>query len=176
MKPVKYAGDKKKRKFIGRKFEAVHRSRELAIQFLYSLDACPEKNFDDSLELFMNTEEIAKDDTPEVKARCRKIAADVWTHKNDIDSLLLRIVTGWRPERMVSVDRAILRLMVLEGFIAKTLPVKSAISEASALAGDFGTKDSSRFVNGVMHKVSEYFASNFDSGLNSELNSEEAEA
>lgn len=175
MKPVKYAG---KKKFIGRKFESLHRSRELAVQFLYSLDICPEQNFDESLELFMNTEEVAKDDTPEVKERCRKIAADVWNHKNDIDGLLLRIVTGWRPERMVSVDRTILRLMMLEGFIAKTLPVKSAISEAAALARDFGTKDSSRFVNGVMHKVSEYFASdsNPDSNPDSEPDSGEAKS
>ncbi len=149
----------KQKKYIGRKFEAIHRSRELAVQFLYSLDVCPEQNFDESLELFMNVEEVAKDDKPEVKERCRDIAAEVWNHKNDIDGLLLRIVTGWRPERMVSVDRTILRLMVLEGFIMKTLPVKSAISEATTLACNFGTKDSSRFVNGVMHKVAEYFTS-----------------
>ncbi len=147
----------KPKKYIGRKFGAIHRSRELAIQFLYSLDVYPDQDFDESLELFMNIDEIAKDDKPEVKERCRKLAADVWNHRNDIDGLLLRIVTGWRPERMVSVDRTILRLMVLEGFIMKTLPVKSAISEATTLASDFGTKDSSRFVNGVMHKLSEYF-------------------
>ena len=147
----------KEKKYIGRKFEAIHRSRELAVQFLYSLDICPEQNFDESLELFMNIDEVAKDDKPEVKERCRKLAADVWTHRNDIDALLLRIVTGWRPERMVSVDRTILRLMVLEGFIMKTLPVKSAITEASNLAHDFGTKDSPRFVNGVMHKIATYF-------------------
>lgn len=145
------------KKYIGRKFGAIHRSRELAVQFLYSLDVYPEQNFDESLELFMNLDDITKDDTPEVKERCRKLVLDVWTRKNEIDGVLLRLVTGWRPERMVSVDRTILRLMVLEGFIAKTLPVHSAISEAASLARDFGTKDSSRFVNGVMHKIAEHF-------------------
>ena len=58
---------------------------------------------------------------------------------------------------MMSVDRTILRLMVLEGFLLKALPVKSAISEAVNLAGDFGSKDSPRFVNGVMHKAAKYF-------------------
>ncbi|MBQ6112545.1 MAG: transcription antitermination factor NusB [Synergistaceae bacterium] len=149
---------KKQKKYIGKKFEAIHRSRELAVQFLYSLDVYPGQNFDESLELIMNIDDVAKDDTPEVKERCRKLAGDVWTRKNEIDGVLLRIVTGWRPERMMSVDRTILRLMVLEGFIAKTLPVRSAISEAASLARDFGTKDSSRFVNGVMHKIAEHFA------------------
>lgn len=153
---------KKQKKYIGKKFEAIHRSRELAVQFLYSLDVYPGQNFDESLELFMNIDDITKDDTPEVKERCRKLSHDVWNRKNEIDGVLLRIVTGWRPERMMSVDRTILRLMVLEGFIAKTLPVRSAISEAATLAHDFGTKDSPRFINGVMHKIAEHFSVNDD--------------
>lgn len=157
-----------KKKFIGKKFEAIHRSRELAVQFLYSLDVYPGQNFDESLELFMNIDDITKDDMPEVKERCRKLSHDVWNRKNEIDGVLLRIVTGWRPERMMSVDRTILRLMVLEGFIAKTLPVRSAISEAATLAHDFGTKDSPRFINGVMHKIAEHFAVNDDDNNNPE--------
>lgn len=146
-----------KKKFIGRKFGAIHRSRELAVQFLCSLDVYPEQDFDASLELFLNLDDVAKDDTPEVKDRCRGLVSEVWNRKTEIDGVLLRVVTGWRPERMVSVDRTILRLMVLEGFMLKTLPVKSAISEASSLADSFGTKDSSRFVHGVMNRAAKYF-------------------
>ena len=58
---------------------------------------------------------------------------------------------------MMSVDRSVLRLMVLEGFLEKTLPIKSAITEAIRLANDFGTKDSARFVNGVMCKIEKFF-------------------
>lgn len=145
------------KRFIGRKFGALHRSRELAVQFLYSLDVYPDQDFRESLELFLNIDDITQDDTPEVKARCRKIALQVLERQSEIDSVLLRVVTGWRPERMVSVDRVILRLMVLEGFMLKALPVKSAISEAITLANSFGTKDSSRFVNGVMHKAAKFF-------------------
>lgn len=145
------------KRFIGRKFGAIHRSRELAVQFLYSLDVYPEQDFAQSLELFLNLDDVSQNDTPEVKERCRNLAAEVWSRKSEIDGVLLRVVTGWRPERMVSVDRTILRLMVLEGFILKTLPVKSAISEAASLANSFGTKDSSRFVNGVMYNAAKFF-------------------
>lgn len=145
-----------KRKYIGKKFEAYHRSRELAVQFLCSLDIYPEQEFSESLELFLKLD-VFYDDKPEVKERCRELVKEVWTRKSEIDGLLLRIVTNWRPERMVSVDRTVLRLMVLEGFMLRDLPVKSAISEAASLANDFGTKDSSKFVNGVMYKVSKYF-------------------
>ena len=147
----------KKNKIIGRRFEAIHRSRELAVQFLYSLDVCPEQEINSSLELFLNLDDVAKNDTPEVKKRCRDLSLRVLERKNEIDGVLLRVVTGWRPERMMSVDRTILRLLTLEGFLEKTLPAKSAISEAVKLANDFGTKDSARFINGVMGKIEKFF-------------------
>ncbi|MBQ9434425.1 MAG: transcription antitermination factor NusB [Synergistaceae bacterium] len=145
------------KKFIGRKFGAIHRSRELAVQFLYSVDVCPEQNTSEALELFMTLDDVAQEDKPEVKERCRELVRQVLARKAEIDGVLLRVVTGWRPERMVSVDRTILRLMVLEGFMLKTLPVKAAVSEATSLAGDFGTTDSPRFVNGVMRRAAKYF-------------------
>ena len=153
----KASEDKDSKKFIGRKFEAIHRSRELAVQFLYSLDVGPEQDFDSSLELFLSLDEIDQNDSQEIKERCEKLAREVYNRQHEIDSLLLRIVTGWRPDRMVTVDRTILRLMLLEGFMLKTLPVKSAVTEAVRLANDFGTKDSSRFVNGVMYKAEKFF-------------------
>ena len=75
-----------KRKFIGRKFGAIHRSRELALQFLCSMDICPEQDFSQSLELFMSMD-VTQDDPPEVKARCRTLAAEVWSRRTEIDGV-----------------------------------------------------------------------------------------
>ncbi len=151
------AGNKKK--FIGKKFEALHRSREMALQFLWSMDIRPEQDFSQSLELFMSLD-VNQDAPHDVKERCRNLSAEVWNRKSEIDGVLLRLVTGWRPERMVSVDRTILRLMILEGFMLKSLPVGSAITEAGTLADDYGTKDSPRFVRGIMYKAAKYFEEN----------------
>ncbi len=148
---------KNKENFIGRKFEAIHKSRELAVQFLSSLDIYPEQDFKQSLELFLNIDELSQSLTPEIKDRCQNLASQVWERKNEIDGVLLRVVTGWRPDRMVSVDRTILRLMVLEGFMLKSLPVGAAVTEATRLANDFGTKESARFVGGVMYKAAKFF-------------------
>ena len=146
-----------KKKPIGHKFEAIHRSRELAVQFLCSLDIYPAQEFNSSLELFFNLDEVAKNDAPEIKQRSRNLILQVWERKNEIDGILLRVVTGWTPDRMASVDRTILRLMLLEGFLEKTLPIKSAITEAVRLADDFGERNSARFINGVMYKIKEFF-------------------
>ena len=140
------------KKYIGRKFGAIHRARELAVQFLYSVDVCPEQNTSEAMELFMSLDDVAQDDKPEVKARCRELVRQVLARKAEIDGVLLRVVTGWRP-----------RLMVLEGFLLKSLPVRAAVSEATSLAGDFGTKDSPRFVNGVMRRAAKYFEGEGDS-------------
>ena len=148
---------KNKKDFIGRKFEAIHKSRELAVQFLYSLDIYPQQDFNQSLELFLSNDDFVQSVTPDIKARCQSLASQVMERKNEIDVALLQIITGWRPDRMVSVDRTILRLMVFEGFILKSLPVGAAVKEATRLAGDFGTKESARFVGGVMYKAAKFF-------------------
>ena len=148
---------KKKENLIGKKFEAIHKSRELTVQFLFSLDIYPEQDFNQALELFLNIDELALNITPEIKERCKNLASQVWERKNEIDSVLLRVVTGWRPDRMLCVDRTILRLLILEGFILQTLPAKSAMAEATRLANDFGTKESARFVGGVMNKIAKFF-------------------
>ena len=148
---------RKKENSVGKKFEAIHKSRELAVQFLYSLDIYPEQDFNQSLELFLNIDELAQTINPEIKERCKNLASQVWERKNEIDGILLQVVTGWRPDRMISVDRSILRLLVFEGFILKTLPIKVAISEATKLANNFGTKESARFVSGVLSKIAKFF-------------------
>ena len=127
------------------------------MQLLYYLDVNPEQKFLEAAESFMSLEGVAQDDKPEVKARSRELVRQVRERKEEIDGVLVRLVTGWRPERMTAVDRSILRLMVLEGFMVKSLPAKAAISEAVGLARDFGTSSSPLFVNGVMQRAAEFF-------------------
>ena len=104
----------KSKQKINHKFESRHRARELAAQFLYSMDLCPWQAFEPSLELFLGAGSLAETEPPEVKEYCRFLARGAWDRRAEADELLLRVVTGWRPERMVSVDRAILRLIIIE--------------------------------------------------------------
>ena len=135
------------------KFKNRHRARELAVQFLYSVDLKPEENIKSALELFLNMDEISINESQEVKEYCKELVSNFFLHKDEIDETLLKSVTNWRPERMVNVDRTILKLCILEAFIIKNLPPQSAISEAVSLASNFGTENSPRFVNGVLAKI-----------------------
>ena len=134
-------------------FASRHRARELAAQMIYSLDMHPGQDLETALDLFLEEEGIGEAELPEAKDYCRFLTRGAWERHAEVDDLLLRVVTGWRPERMVSVDRAILRLMIFEGFLRRELPLRSAIAEAVEMARVFGTDNSARFVNGVLARV-----------------------
>jgi N utilization substance protein B len=70
-----------------------------------------------------------------------------------IDALLSEAAVGWELARMPAVDRAVLRLAVYELLEQRDVPVAVVLDEAVALAGEYSTDDSGRFVNGVLATV-----------------------
>ena len=134
--------------------QARHRARELAVQLLYSLEMRPGQDLGESLDAFVKwgfASDVGMEE--DVKNYMFFLVREVWRARVDIDDIMRRIVTGWRLERMVAVDRAVLRVAIFEGFFKEEVPVAVAISEAVELARTFGTEDSSKFVNGVLAKV-----------------------
>lgn len=72
-----------------------------------------------------------------------------------IDSYISNASENWSLARMPIVDRAILRASVCEMFFIEDVPVSVAINEAVELAKEFGGEDdSSRFVNGILGRIS----------------------
>lgn len=124
------------------------RAREIALQILYSLDLCPDRDLQEALALFP-----FEGEEEEVALYARNLVSGVWQRRFDIDDLLRTYLTGWRPERLVSVDRTAVRMALYEGVVEKLTPVAVAISEAVELAKRFGTEDSGRFVNGVLGRI-----------------------
>lgn len=70
-----------------------------------------------------------------------------------IDNELRQLADGWALERMPSIDRAILRLGAWEILHNPDVPNEVAIAEAVALASEYSTDDSPKFVNGVLAKL-----------------------
>lgn len=129
------------------------RARELAVQLLYALDTRPGQDVEACLAAFTSEGGLAEEERSEVKDYLRFLVTGAWSRHLESDALMLRVVTGWRPERMVSVDRAVLRLAIFEGFLDRSVPFAVAISEAVEIARSFGTEESGRFVNGVLARV-----------------------
>ncbi|GHV36577.1 hypothetical protein FACS1894187_11410 [Synergistales bacterium] len=123
------------------------------MQFLYAMEARPSCDMESHLAVFLSEDGFADEEDAEVKEYLSFLVRGVWTNRVKIDNSLRVNVTGWRPERMVAVDRTILKIAFFEGFLNKTVPVAVAISEAVELAKEFGTDDSPKFVNGVLGKI-----------------------
>ncbi|HOU31945.1 MAG TPA: transcription antitermination factor NusB [Synergistaceae bacterium] len=123
------------------------RSREIALQLLYALDLRTEET-PASLWALQDF-----DEEDGVEEYARDLLEGTWDHRIEIDQMIRTHVVGWRPERMVAVDRAAVRLALFEGVVARKTPLAVAISEAMELAKQYGTEDSGRFVNGVLGKI-----------------------
>jgi N utilization substance protein B len=76
-------------------------------------------------------------------------------HGADVDALLRKFSEHWALERMPAVDRAVLRLGAYELGWEPDVPSAVVISEAVELAKQYSTKDSGRFVNGLLARITE---------------------
>jgi N utilization substance protein B len=124
------------------------RAREIALQLVYELDLRPGLSPAEAIEMYP-----WENEDPEVVAYAQSIVLTAAERGEEIDEILREHIVGWRTERMVAVDRAVLRIALCEGLIIENVPVAVAISEAVELTKMFGTVESSRFVNGVLGRI-----------------------
>jgi N utilization substance protein B len=75
-------------------------------------------------------------------------------HRDEIDALIRKYSEHWALERMPAVDRALLRLGTYELAWLPDVPTAVVITEAVELAKQYSTKDSGRFVNGLLSRIS----------------------
>ncbi len=121
------------------------RARELALQLLYQselTDAEPE-------EMQAEFEEW-RNAGASVREFADKLLRGTLARRDEIDEELGRQTTHWRLERLAAVDRNILRLAMYELIFETETPHAVVIDEAIEIAKKYGTKDSGRFVNGVL--------------------------
>jgi transcription antitermination protein NusB len=84
-----------------------------------------------------------------------QLARGVEEHRDGIDAMLRKYSEHWALERMPVVDRAVLRIGCYELGWQPELPTGVVISEAVELAKQYSTKDSGRFVNGLLSRIAE---------------------
>ena len=71
----------------------------------------------------------------------------------EIDAKINEVSEGWKTGRMGKVDLTLIRLAVYEMLYEEDVPAKVAINEAVELVKQYGTDNSSSFVNGVLAKL-----------------------
>lgn len=89
----------------------------------------------------------------EVREFIIRLVDEYTNHKTEIDEFLSKLKTKWRFDRMVSIDRDILRLALAEAFYMKDIPINVAISEAVELGHRFADERAAKFINGILSEV-----------------------
>ena len=89
----------------------------------------------------------------EVKSYAIQIAQAYQQHNKEIDDMIKKYSTGWDFDRLVKMDKDILRIAIVELLYIKDTPMKVVVDEALELAKKYSTDDSAAFINGILAKV-----------------------
>ena len=123
-------------------------ARECSLQMLYTVDNCNmpiEAVYQCFDEYFPQGEPY--------RVFAVRIFKGVCDKRNEIDSLIAKFAKNWELDRMAVVDRNIIRLAAYEIIDMPETPVNVIIDEAVEISKKYSTKDSSKFVNGILDKL-----------------------
>lgn len=70
-----------------------------------------------------------------------------------VDAQIQKFAKGWDIQRLVKMDKDILRIAIIELLYVKDAPMKVVVDEALELAKKYSTDESSSFINGILAKV-----------------------
>ncbi|MBN8190898.1 transcription antitermination factor NusB [Bacillus sp. NTK074B] len=122
-------------------------AREKALQALFQIDM---SGIEPEVALTNVLEEEEKMD-----AYLQHIVLGFIENQERIDGHIRENLEKWSFDRLAKVDRNILRLGVYELLFVEDVPNKVVINEAVEIAKIFGDDQSSKFINGVLSKVSQ---------------------
>lgn len=124
------------------------RSRELALQALYSYDLDPERRRT-TLDATLKDAEVSD----EVRSFAGELADGVLQRLGDIDKLIADAAHNWDMQRLARIDRNVLRLAIHELLDRDDIPAAVTIDEAIELGKRFSTAQSGAFVNGILDRI-----------------------
>lgn len=89
----------------------------------------------------------------EVKNYAVTIAEKFQENHEYVDAQIQKFAKGWDIQRLVKMDKDILRIAIIELLYIKDAPMKVVVDEALELAKKYSTDESSSFINGLLAKV-----------------------
>ncbi|MHC4871035.1 MAG: transcription antitermination factor NusB [Planctomycetota bacterium] len=121
-------------------------ARRLAFQYLFSHDL--NNGECEPIEAFL----LVQTDNEEIRVFARDLAESYLNQKDRVDKIVSEKLKNYSFERVAVVEKNILRLAAAELAAGET-PFKVVINEALRLAKKFGSKDSHKFVNGILDSL-----------------------
>ncbi|HVM75933.1 MAG TPA: transcription antitermination factor NusB [Candidatus Saccharimonadales bacterium] len=120
------------------------KSREFAMQMLFQWDMSQQEPSKLEPKFWKDAK-----GAQEVRSFANQLFEGAAHDAANLDELIAKHASNWRPDRISAIDRAILRLALHE-LRATDTPPKIVINEAVELAKKFSTDDAGGFVNGIL--------------------------
>ena len=96
---------------------------------------------------------VTLDSQEQVKEYTMQILQNYNNNSADIDKIIEKYSKGWDFDRLVKMDKDILRIAITELLYIGNTPMKVVVDEAVELAKKYSTDDSASFINGILAKV-----------------------
>ena len=129
-------------------------AREVALQALYRCDAIGDWSEASRRAFFEHFYPQFLEGEDPTHSFCHALVNHGVESLAQIDELINQASINWKTERMVMIDRNILRLSVVQFLHFSDIPVRVVIDEALEITKRFSSPDATTFVNGVLDKIS----------------------
>lgn len=116
-----------------------HEARERAVHLLYESQIKKQP-----VEDVLAAQVLAPD------TYATELLRGVEENREEIDEVISRLARGWTIKRMATMDVVVLRVALFELLHRPDVPRGVVLAEAVDLAGQYGTDESSKFVNGLL--------------------------
>jgi len=128
-------------------------SREIVLKLLYQVDIMNLDTQVTAVQLLRNNQNFFNIITHLEKKHILKIIQKVLDEKDKIDQLISNNLIGWKLERLMPVDRALLRMGVAESLFNTEKAI--LIDDVIRIAKKYGGEDSYKIINAILDKVIE---------------------
>lgn len=133
------------------------KAREYVLKFLYAWEINEDSNLLDTEKALEEEIENFWERNSEKDKNIKSFACEIieGTLKNlpKIDALIKKYANRWNIERMLNIDRNILRFAIYEILYRQDIPFQVTINEAVEIAKKYSTKDSAAFINGILDRI-----------------------
>jgi transcription antitermination protein NusB len=128
---------------------AKRKIRELMLQWLFSHDFNLDMQSKAKTALFMEMANVTKKNIKEIETEAQEIIKNI----DFIDKIIEESSKDYKIERILLVEKNILRIAIFELYYSDNPEIKIIISEAIRLAKKFSTTESLKFVNAVLDNI-----------------------
>jgi N utilization substance protein B len=127
-----------------------HHAREIALQILYRYDVEASELSGIALadDLKKHFEHFQISDG--VREFAAELVAGTRKNREELDLEIEKFANNWKIARMALIDRNLLRMALFEMSHFKDIPPSVTIDEAVELAKQFGSAETSSFVNAIL--------------------------